>query len=80
MMTESSYTVGPSSHPSFTELPHTEIPSQISIRLTSLLDLSTSSKDLSVKRSVWINNRLQLSISNRVLSVLRVARRVSMRR
>ena len=29
MMTESSYTVGPSSHPSFTELPHTEIPSQV---------------------------------------------------
>ena len=28
MMTESSYTIGSSSQPSFTELPHTEIPSQ----------------------------------------------------
>ena len=28
MMIESSYTAGPSSQPSFTELPHTEIPSQ----------------------------------------------------
>ena len=28
MMIEPSYTVGPSSQPSFTELPHTEIPSQ----------------------------------------------------
>ena len=27
-MTEPSYIAGPSSHPSFTELPHTEIPSQ----------------------------------------------------
>ena len=27
MMTESSYTAGPSSQPSFTELPHTKIPS-----------------------------------------------------
>ncbi|KAL6331891.1 hypothetical protein AAG906_020239 [Vitis piasezkii] len=30
MMTEPSYTAGPSSQPSFTELPHTEIPSQAS--------------------------------------------------
>ena len=28
-MTESSYTAGPSSHPSFIEFPHTEIPSQV---------------------------------------------------
>ena len=28
MMSESTYTAGPSSQPSFTELPHTEIPSQ----------------------------------------------------
>ena len=28
MMTESSYTVGPSSQPSFPEFPHTELPSQ----------------------------------------------------
>ncbi|KAL6319823.1 hypothetical protein AAG906_036887 [Vitis piasezkii] len=68
MMTEPSYTARPSSQPSFTELPHTEIPSQISIRLASLLDLSTSSKGLSS------------SISSKVLSALRVARRVSMRR
>ncbi|KAL6311147.1 hypothetical protein AAG906_025696 [Vitis piasezkii] len=68
MMTEPSYTVGPSSQPSFTELSHTEIPSQISIRSASLLDLSTSSRDLSS------------SISSRVLSALRVAKRVSMRR
>ena len=27
-MSESTYTAGPSSQPSFTELPHTEIPSQ----------------------------------------------------
>ena len=29
MMFESTYTVGPSSQPSFTELPHIEIPSQV---------------------------------------------------
>ncbi|KAL6332396.1 hypothetical protein AAG906_004971 [Vitis piasezkii] len=37
MMTESSYTAGPSSQPSFTEFPHTEIPSRHLTLLIMLL-------------------------------------------
>ncbi|KAL6322367.1 hypothetical protein AAG906_007920 [Vitis piasezkii] len=74
MMTEPSYTTGPSSQPSFTEFPHTELPSQ------SLLDLITSNRYLSAWRSIWINSRLHSSISSRALIALRVVRQVSMRR
>ncbi|KAL6348244.1 hypothetical protein AAG906_005536 [Vitis piasezkii] len=84
MMFELTFTTGPLSQPSFTEPPHIELPSHqiawISIRLASPLNISTCSRDLSVLRIVWINNRLHLSISNRGLSALRVVRRVIMRR
>ncbi|KAL6344081.1 hypothetical protein AAG906_027854 [Vitis piasezkii] len=92
MMSESTYTVGPYSQLSFTEPPHTKIPSHqaphapdhaiawINIKLASPLNLNICSRDLSVWRIAWISSRLRLSISNRRLSTLRVSRKVSTRR
>ena len=44
MMTESSYTAGPSSQPSFTKLPHTEIPSQAPHTLDHTLWMDVSAQ------------------------------------
>ena len=51
MMSELTYTAGPSSQPSFTELPHTEIPSQAphAPNHASQMDLSTQISSLGTR-------------------------------